>query len=167
MKKLLQFIIPVIFLTNAAFAQSVVTGVVKDGAGSPLVGATVTIKGSNAYAVADVNGKFSIAASKTFPFTLQIKSVGYKSQEIEVYELSDESFEISLTDDSLLDEVVVTSRRREETVQNVPIPISVFGGEAIVSTGAFNVNRVKELIPSVQLYSSNPRNTGINIRGLG
>ncbi|WP_264526379.1 TonB-dependent receptor [Flavobacterium sp. N502536] len=32
---------------------------------------------------------------------------------------------------------------------------------------AFNVNRIKELVPSVQLYSSNPRNTGINIRSLG
>jgi iron complex outermembrane receptor protein len=29
------------------------------------------------------------------------------------------------------------------------------------------VNRIKEIVPSVQLYSSNPRNTGINIRGLG
>ena len=29
------------------------------------------------------------------------------------------------------------------------------------------MNRIKELVPSVQLYSSNPRNTGINIRGLG
>jgi hypothetical protein len=29
------------------------------------------------------------------------------------------------------------------------------------------VNRVKELVPSVQLYSSNPRNTTLNIRGLG
>jgi iron complex outermembrane receptor protein len=29
------------------------------------------------------------------------------------------------------------------------------------------VARVKESIPSVQMYSSNPRNTGINIRGIG
>ena len=29
------------------------------------------------------------------------------------------------------------------------------------------MNRVKEFVPSVQLYTSNPRNTGINIRGLG
>ena len=34
-------------------------------------------------------------------------------------------------------------------------------------TGAFNVNRLKELVPTVQFYSSNPRNSAINIRGLG
>jgi len=34
-------------------------------------------------------------------------------------------------------------------------------------SGAFNVNRLKEMVPTVQLYSSNPRNTGLSIRGLG
>ncbi|HEY9183680.1 MAG TPA: TonB-dependent receptor [Gammaproteobacteria bacterium] len=66
------------------------------------------------------------------------------------------------------DEITVTgARRREEAVQEVPIPVSVVDGELITDAGAFNVNRIKELIPSVQLYSSNPRNTGVNVRGLG
>jgi iron complex outermembrane receptor protein len=69
--------------------------------------------------------------------------------------------------DASVDEVLVTARRREESAQNVPIPVSVVGGELISDSGAFNVNRVKELIPTVQLYSSNPRNTAVNIRGLG
>jgi outer membrane receptor protein involved in Fe transport len=60
---------------------------------------------------------------------------------------------------------VTGARRREEAVQEVPIPVSVVDGELITEAGAFNVNRIKELIPSVQLYSSNPRNTGVNIRG--
>lgn len=62
---------------------------------------------------------------------------------------------------------VTAARRREEAVQDVPIPISIVDGDLITDTGAFNVNRVKELVPTVQLYSSNPRNTGVNIRGLG
>ena len=66
-----------------------------------------------------------------------------------------------------LEEITVTARRREESAQDVPIPVSVVSGELITDTGSFNVNRVKELIPTVQLYSSNPRNTSLNIRGLG
>jgi len=66
-----------------------------------------------------------------------------------------------------VEEVTVTARRREEAAQDVPIPVSVLSGELIGDAGAFNVNRVKELIPTVQLYSSNPRNTAVNIRGLG
>lgn len=168
MRRTLQllFILPVMLLSNVAFSQDTVVGVVKNADGEPLVGATVQIKGTSTSAVADVNGQFSIKAPEKLPFALLIRSVGYKSQEIQIYELG-ESLEVNLTDDSLLDEIVVTSRRREETSQNVPIPISVVSGALIEQAGAFNVNRVKELIPSVQLYSSNPRNTGINIRGIG
>lgn len=64
-----------------------------------------------------------------------------------------------------IEEIRVTSRRREELAQNVPIPVTVVSGALVADTGGFNVNRIKELIPSVQQYSSNPRNTAISIRG--
>ncbi|THD36670.1 MAG: TonB-dependent receptor [Sphingomonas sp.] len=64
-------------------------------------------------------------------------------------------------------DIVITARRREERLQNVPIAVSVLSGETISNTGAFNVNRLQTLQPSLQFYSSNPRNSAINIRGLG
>jgi len=66
-----------------------------------------------------------------------------------------------------VDEIVVTSRRREEVAQEMPIPVTVVSGDLVADSGGFNVNRIKELIPSVQLYSSNPRNTALSIRGQG
>ena len=67
----------------------------------------------------------------------------------------------------LTEAVVVTARRVEEVAQEVPIPLSVVDGKLVADAGAFNVNRLKELIPTVQFYSTNPRNSAINIRGLG
>ncbi len=64
-------------------------------------------------------------------------------------------------------EIVVTARRREEKVQEVPIAISVIGGAQIENSGAYNLNRLQSTLPAVQFYSSNPRNSAINIRGLG
>ncbi|MDB5681109.1 MAG: TonB-dependent receptor, partial [Sphingomonas bacterium] len=64
-------------------------------------------------------------------------------------------------------DIVITARRREERLQNVPIAVSVLSGDTISNTGAFNVNRLQTLQPSLQFYSSNPRNSAINIRGLG
>ena len=64
-------------------------------------------------------------------------------------------------------DIVVTARRRTETVQRVPIAISVIGGTAIAETGAYNVGRITQLQPSLQFYSTNPRNSAANIRGLG
>ncbi len=156
-----------ILISNMAFSQSVVIGVIKDSEGFPVEAATVVIKGTNTYAVTDDKGQFSLNANEKLPFIIRISSVGFKPQDFQIIELSGQSLDITLINDNELEEVVVTARRRSETAQEVPIPITVVDGALINQAGAFNVNRVKELIPSVQLYSSNPRNTGINIRGLG
>ncbi|HEY3402547.1 MAG TPA: TonB-dependent receptor [Ohtaekwangia sp.] len=167
MTKKLLFILSLIVWGNIALAQSVITGIVNDNNDQPVVGAFVVVKGGKTNAVTDIDGKFSIPAPAELPVTLNISFTGYKTQEVQVYELSDEALEVSLIEDGLLSEVVVTARRRTETAQQIPIPVSVVHGDLIESSGAFNVNRVKEIVPSVQLYSSNPRNTGINIRGIG
>ncbi|MCA3256233.1 MAG: TonB-dependent receptor [Alphaproteobacteria bacterium] len=65
------------------------------------------------------------------------------------------------------EEIVVTARRRAEDVQDVPLAISVLGGDQIDATGSFNVARLQQLAPSLQFYSSNPRNSAVNIRGIG
>ncbi len=69
--------------------------------------------------------------------------------------------------DPVHEEVTVTARRVEETAQSVPIALSVISGQAVEQQGAFNVIRLKELVPSLQFYTSNPRNSAVNIRGLG
>jgi iron complex outermembrane receptor protein len=161
------FITGTLLTGQEAHAQSDIEGTISDRDSNPLLGATVTIKGTNTYAVADSNGKFKISSQEKLPFSLLVRALGYTTQEVEVYELSGESFEVSLLEDNILNGVTISARRRLETVQEVPIAVSVIKGAVIEQAGAFNVNRIKELIPSVQLYSSNPRNTGINIRGLG
>lgn len=167
MRQTLRSIILIILLGNQAFAQGTVTGVIKDDQGTPVVHATVLLKGTNVYAVADSNGQFNIAAGKELPFSLLINFVGYKTQEVRVSELTDVPLVVTLSTDNQLEEIAVTSRRRREAAQDIPIPISVLSGLRVEDAGSFNVNRVKELVPTVQLYSSNPRNTTLNIRGLG
>jgi iron complex outermembrane receptor protein len=62
---------------------------------------------------------------------------------------------------------VTGARRREEAVQDVPIPISSISGDLLIDTGTFNVSRLQNIVPTVQFFSTNPRNTSVNIRGLG
>ena len=156
----------ILLLARMVFSQHI-TGSVKDANDAPIVGATVVVKNSEIFAVTNVDGLFRITAPKTLPFSIRISSTGFKPKDIEVFEPLDEPLEVILIDDNVLSEVVVTARRRNETLQEVPIPISVLSSELVEDAGAFNVNRIKELIPSVQLYSSNPRNTSLNIRGMG
>lgn len=63
--------------------------------------------------------------------------------------------------------IIITARRRNEKAQDVPIAIGVLDGRTINDTGAFSVYKIQQLTPTLQIYSSNPRNTAINIRGIG
>lgn len=167
MRQITGFIMMITLAINVSKAQCVVSGVITNVEGIPLTGATVLIKGTNINTAADTNGHFNIIAQSGFPQSLMIRFLGYLPQEIQIDTMPNKLLNIILVDDNELFEIVITARRRSETAQEVPIPISIVRGDVIEETGAFNVNRVKELIPSVQLYSSNPRNTGLNIRGLG
>ncbi|MES2339021.1 MAG: TonB-dependent receptor [Pseudomonadota bacterium] len=64
-------------------------------------------------------------------------------------------------------EIIVTARRRSETAQAVPLAISVIRSDSIEATGNFNVVKLQQLAPTLQVYVTNPRNTSVNIRGLG
>jgi iron complex outermembrane recepter protein len=65
------------------------------------------------------------------------------------------------------DAIIVTARRREEGAQDVPIALSVVSAETLEQTGSFTLGQIQQLVPSLQVFSFNPRNTNINIRGLG
>ena len=63
--------------------------------------------------------------------------------------------------------ITVNARRVHEDVQKIPVAVSVVSDETIARTGAYNINRLTQLQPSLQYYSQNPRNTSVNIRGIG
>src|ERR1700744_481542 len=58
-----------------------VTGVVSDEKGQPFPGVTVTVKGSSATTVSDVNGKYSISVTNAQNVVIGARYVGYNYQE--------------------------------------------------------------------------------------
>lgn len=161
-----------IFGSSPLFAQDKpiinanITGKIIDSRSeAPLIGATVAIKGTTNGAITDANGEFKLITGQKLPFTLIVSFIGYTTNE---FIINENNVVLRLEEDlKSLSEIVVSSRRREESVQSIPIPISVIRGVTVEDAGAFNVNRLKELVPTVQLYASNARNTTLNIRGLG
>ncbi len=143
------------------------TGRVVNDNNEPVPFASVKVKNTSTGTVTDSIGRFSFIVNQPFPFTLIVSSAGFGQREFIVRNLNNNNIIVQLESLFQRDTVVITSRRRREVLQDVPIPISVISGAQVEDAGAFNVNRVKEFVPSLQLYTSNPRNTGINIRGLG
>ncbi|MFD2602161.1 TonB-dependent receptor [Flavobacterium suzhouense] len=164
-------LIIVVLQTYNSFAQEnqhLISGVITSGTdGHPVTNVKIIIKDSPISVFTDENGKFEIREALIFPVYLTLSHGDYKDKEVEILN-SDQQLAVYLTPIStVLNEVQITSRRRREEVQDIPIPIAVIGASKIEQSGSFNVNRVKELVPSVQLYSSNPRNTTLNVRGIG
>ena len=148
-------------------AQNLIKGQLFDAAThEPLVGANVSIKNSDSGAATGIDGSFELQYAGDFPVGLRISYIGYEPLEIIVDGQSELAISLVVSS-SALNEIVVTARGRKDEAQEIPIPITVLGALQIENSMSFNVNRVKELVPSVQLYSSNPRNTTLNIRGLG
>lgn len=74
--------------------------------------------------------------------------------------------EVAATDEAAGD-VVVTARRRSERAQDVPIALSVVSEESLRARGDYTLGTIQQSVPSLQVFSFNPRNTNVNIRGLG
>jgi len=167
-RNILLLIVLLPFFTLAQTIENVpLTGRVVAESQEGLASATIAVKGSSQVTVTDSTGQFSLTVNRKIPFTILISFAGFQSRQVIIKNGSTNNILVQLQPLFQVDTVLITSRRRREVLQDVPIPITVLGGKLVEDAGAFNVNRVKELVPSVQLYTSNPRNTGINIRGLG
>lgn len=68
-----------------------------------------------------------------------------------------------------LEEITVTARRREESLQEVPIAVSAFSGQQLKEVGAVDITALSNYTPNVQLEVSRATNTTLTayIRGIG
>ncbi|MDR2138308.1 MAG: TonB-dependent receptor [Tannerella sp.] len=93
--------------------------VLDETAQEPVIGASISLAGSRGTGtVSDVNGNFSLSV-KSLPVTLIIEYLGYKRQEVDVYESTGRITVLLSEKQNLLDEIVVVGygvqKRKELT----------------------------------------------------
>jgi iron complex outermembrane receptor protein len=166
-----------LFSPRTGVAQSgsvTVAGVVKDSSGAVAPGVLVQVVNDVTNVTVETytneQGAYLVGALAPGNYKIEVVLDGFETVTRRVVLEAGQktaAIDVTLAPSRLTEGVVVTARRIEEAVQEVPIPVSVVTGELVANTGAFNVNRIKELIPTVQFYSSNPRNSSVTIRGTG
>ena len=73
----------------------------------------------------------------------------------------------SESESRMLEEIVVTATRRDESMQDVPISLSVVTSDDITDTGAVNLRDIASLVPNFVFGNSiNEVTMDITIRGL-
>jgi iron complex outermembrane receptor protein len=163
--------------TSSLMAQSgpgAITGTVRDLTNTSVPGAQVHVvneeSNTSAEAVTNAAGGYRIPSLAAGRYRVEVIIDGFDpfiARQVALQPGQTIAIDATLKPARITEGVVVTARRIEEAAQEVPIPVSVVSGNVIADAGAFNVNRLKEQVPTVQFYSTNPRNSSINIRGLG
>ena len=132
MKKRLVLFLIVLATVVPSAAQTTITGHIADArTGESLIGASVAPKSSNELgAVTDIDGNFTLVTNVELPLTLSVQYVGYRPQEVDVYDAS-EPVDIQLSDNaSRLNEVVVIGYGEQKRLE-LTSAISSVGGDVL------------------------------------
>jgi TonB-linked SusC/RagA family outer membrane protein len=118
-----------------SWAQYTVTGTVTDErTGEPLIGATVLVRNTTRGAVADLDGRFSIAIEGNQQAVLVISSLGYISKNVDVSP-STTSIAVSLAQDATnLEEVIITGLASNIKRSNLANAVSSVSAQELVGT---------------------------------
>ena len=149
--------------TTTALAQQLKGNVIDKKSHETLIGAVVTVEGSNIKAITDIDGNFQLKGLKKGTYTLYINYVGYKPQRIDGVRVTDASAEDALSiamlpDEQQLKEVVVTAVERRSTdaamiqvAKNSPVIVSNVSAQEISRTQDTNAGEVIRRVPGVSL----------------
>ncbi|MFT5438095.1 MAG: iron complex outermembrane receptor protein, partial [Ulvibacter sp.] len=142
-KKLDQLIKSISSKSNSAHSISakIISGeITKIETGAPLIGATVSVEGTDNGAVTDLNGIFSIII-ESYPVNLVVSYTGYSSQNITVF--SAQELAIKMEEGIALDQVVVTGTRgRPRTILTAAVPIDIINADELKTSGQKTVDQM-------------------------
>ena len=116
MKKLLMVLPMVLLAFTLAVAQRTITGTVTDDQGTPLIGASVLVKGTTSGTVTDVEGAYSLNVPKDRN-TLVYSYTGYSTLEVELG--ASNVLDVTLQEGVTLETAVVTAlgvERQEKAI---------------------------------------------------
>lgn len=146
--------------SSPMWAQQIKGVVIDQKSKETLIGAVITVDGTNVKAITNIDGNFQIdGLKKDKTYTLYINYVGYKTQKIDGVQAKDADQVIALQpDEQQLKEVTVTAVERRNTdaamiqvAKNSPVIVSNVSAQEISRTQDTNAGEVIRRVPGVSL----------------
>ncbi|WP_083702199.1 TonB-dependent receptor [Mangrovimonas sp. DI 80] len=153
------------------YAQNAsIYGTISDENNQPVPYATISLKGTSKGTMANDQGSYRLEQLEAGQYTLVFSAVGYIKATQQIDLKANESLEINFTlqtDLEALNEVVITSNRVRETLDEVPSSVSVLSSKQIESYQQTSTNIADVLleIPGISLSTNLTSNTGQTLRG--
>jgi iron complex outermembrane recepter protein len=169
MKKLHKHVLSLLLflgLWTMTNAQTTLTGSVSDDTKSPLIGATVVVKGTLNGTTTDVNGKFALKVSGALPVTIVISSIGYET--VEMNATKADIGDIKMKEQaSLMSEVTVSGTRFEEKITKAAVTVEKITARQLQLSPAFDQYSTLQSLKGVDLLSQSMTFKSVNLRGFG
>lgn len=144
--------------------ESTCSGVVKDVAGEPIIGASIRVKGTSKGVITDLDGRFQMA-DVAKGATLEISYVGYQTM---VVKWEGRPLNVTLKEDAgLLDEVVVVGYATVKKA-NLTGAVSAVGEEVLADRPITDLGQgLQGAIPNLNITTSGQPGSGstYNVRG--
>ena len=154
-----------LFFCGITFAQTSISGSVKDSKNQPVSGANVKVDGDKAGTITDSDGNFSLSTTKKPPFNIEISSLGYGTKKVSVTS-NNQNLSVALTDEeNKLDEIVISASRTPEKVLQSPVTIERMSLKEIKNTTAATYYDGLENLKEVHFNTSSFSFKSVNTRG--
>ena len=152
-----------LFFCGISFAQTTISGTVKDSKNQPIAGANVKVVGENSSTNTDFDGSFSLKSSKASA-SVEVSMVGYVTKRTQ--SSTSGKLEIVLqAEETKLNEIVVSASRTPERVLESPVTIERMTLKDIKKTAAPTFYDGLENMKEVQMNTSSMSFKSINTRG--
>ncbi len=145
-------------------AQNTISGTVTDSNNQPVPGANIRIVDDAGGTVSDADGNFSLPTTKTPPFTIEVSSVGYGTETVEVTSFERLSI-LLMEEETRLNEIVISASRTPERIIESPVTIERMGPAEIRNTASPTFYEGLENLKEVHFNTSSLSFKSINTRG--
>ncbi|HEU4554519.1 MAG TPA: carboxypeptidase-like regulatory domain-containing protein, partial [Chitinophaga sp.] len=156
-----------IFLWPVAQAQQItINGAVTNKtSGEKMAGVTVSVKGSLSGTISGANGNFKLTTSHSLPLTLVFSYVGFKSEEVQVQNAS-QDINVQLESTEVLgQEIVVAASRVAQSILQSPVSIEKLDARAIKASPAPTFYDALANMKGVEMSTQSLTFKSVNTRG--
>ncbi len=154
-----------------AQATGTIRGTITDPANLPLPGAQVSVTGGQGArtAVTDEKGSYVISNLAPGSYRLTATLAAFASNEprqVELREGQTLTLDLTLTYLAFSEQMVVTSQKRAEPLQSVPMSVTALSSDSLEEQRVENLLDAVPLVPGLSVDSSTPGQTRITLRGI-
>lgn len=166
-KSSFQYMFALLLSVTMLFAQNI-TGTVSGDDGSALVGANVSVEGTDVGSASNTDGSFSISGLSDGTYTITASYIGYQDASAVVTISGGQASSANLTlekSNLLLDQVVVSASFKKELVVDSPASVEVFDGAELEARGAASVVDVLANKAGVETMKMGVESSNMTVRG--